>query len=406
LAQASNLGLFACAFARSLLSYLLSATMAPMKRPAAAAAAPAAKRHSAYNKQCDMIIDALMAAPELPEHTKQMLCAGLSHCLNIPKDERHGYQASIIEWTQATLESVKAAAAASLQEAENKVAAASGEKEGRDAALKTCEDANAQKIEAVTAKETALSNANAALKAAKKALSTAEHEQTRGDKDLAEAESDKEKLQYAKDGPFTKMKTDALEGGDLSLFCTVAKKLGGDIGMDSSMAHTLNKVFSSKPEERGSFDKLLAGELDAELDKQIGALVNTMKTGEQAKQQRAAQVQAAKAALEAAEAADSQAKEGLHTAKTEHDESVTALKEAKKNVQSYGSDMKDVHADFAHEQKAAAALEKGALAAFAELKEYDGKPKEVEVPPAEEAVDAAPADAPADAAAPAAAEVA
>jgi len=354
--------------------------MAPLKRPAAAAAtAPAPKKPAtavqlaAQAKKCDMVCDAVMMAEDLPLTTRQLLCAGLPETAKVLKGERHPFQIQLVDWVDAALKAVEAAAKQRLEAAEGKVAKASAEKEARAAAEASAKAELDGKVEAAKAKAAALSEANRAHVQAKEALSKAEETKSEGDASLIVQAEEKSKLDTALDDVFAKLKVGGVDRAELDELLLAVGELAEALRIDQAMLTSLPAALGKSPEDRGTFDNLVVEQFESLLREKIAALDAALKDAEPAKQERVAKVEAAKAAVDACMNTVTACQDEAVKASEEKHAAEETTKVAAKAFKSLGAEIKAAEAALEAEKKYWNRFEHGALAAFQELKELDSQ---------------------------------
>eukprot|EP00928_Gymnodinium_smaydae_P047295 TRINITY_DN31557_c0_g1_i1.p1 TRINITY_DN31557_c0_g1~~TRINITY_DN31557_c0_g1_i1.p1 ORF type:complete len:516 (+),score=193.07 TRINITY_DN31557_c0_g1_i1:55-1602(+) len=349
--------------------------MAPMKRPAAAAAAGSAKRQAtgaAVSKRCEPIAEALGHAEELPAGTRQMLRDALPSTLGVPADQRQQFQTQVITWIEQALAGVRKAAEEDKAAADSALQGVEGEKATRDERLAAALATQAEKLQVAADKKQTEKDVAAALKSAKSALADAEKAQKTAEEVAAAHEAKKNNLtSLLETFAVTKDSAD-LAPATRQQNVKAIVKLGGDFKLDPSMLKSLPGTLNKSLEERGVFDKLVLDQFTEEHQKCIASVEGAIAEGARAKEASAAAVDAAKSAVEAAAAADAKAKEDLKEAMDAASEADNAVKEAQKSVKDFASDLKNAQHDAQAKAKSLEHLQKGALANLAELKEFDG----------------------------------
>merc|ERR1740129_610836 len=147
-------------------------------------------------------------------------------------------------------------------------------------------------------------------------------------------------------------------------------KVGKELGLEASLLASLQNALVKAPASRGSFDTLVLEQAEGEIDKCKAALAGTLESGEPAKNERAAKVEAASAQLAEAAEAERSCKAALEAAKSEQKEAEAAQKAAAKAVKEFGPKMKEVAAGFEASKASLEDLKEGPLKAFAELLAY------------------------------------
>eukprot|EP00933_Yihiella_yeosuensis_P050198 TRINITY_DN47966_c0_g1_i1.p1 TRINITY_DN47966_c0_g1~~TRINITY_DN47966_c0_g1_i1.p1 ORF type:complete len:361 (-),score=161.10 TRINITY_DN47966_c0_g1_i1:221-1303(-) len=356
-----------------------------MKRSAPAAKDAGAKKQKVA--KMSKVAKVVKGAETYPQAVRAMLVENLELTLGLAKEERHQFQERIVQMLGEVLTSVQTGLEGKVAEAEGKVAAAEVEKGNREAAATAATATVTEKNEAVAQASTALSDATASVKQATKALKDAQAEQKQGDKDLESAEKKKNQLSDAFANSFTPLKNGEAEGvsGRVSTLAKISQEFGFDAALSTSLPSALGKAAA----ERGSFDNLVIGQVEAELQKHIESLTVQLAEGEPGKQERAAKVAAAEATLTACKATE-EAAQGTQAA------SQAALKEAEadskakaKLLKQAAPELKQANAELSSLKEELKDLMEGAVAEFKESAERSNKVPDPEPVAPEEATSAA-----------------
>lgn len=358
--------------------------MAPIKRPAAATKEAASKKqNSGVSKKLAAVGKVINGAEGYPSAVLSMLGQHLELTLGVHKEDRHEFQERVVKMIDDVLTSQKVSIEAKIAGAEAKVAEADGEKTKREGDVQASTEAVAQKNEALTAATEAAADADAKLKEAHKNSAAAKSKQEAGDALLLAAAGSKEKIESVLRTSFEPLKTGALEPATIKEAVATIAKVGKECHFDASLLTSLPSALGKVPEARGSFDTVVLGQVEEQLQKQIELLTEQLASGEQGRQERAAEVAQADASLETAKATDESAKAGLKEAKTALKDAEEALKIANKSLKQFGPEMKQVKAELEQLKEQLKELENGALADFKELAERSIHPPAVAVEVAE-----------------------
>jgi len=367
-----------------------------MKRPSAAGTDLAASKKRkttggvGVSRKIASVVKVLKSAETCPKSVSAMLVASnLDLSLGACKEERHEFQARVVEMVSEVLSSVAAGLQASIQAAEEKVAAADGEKSSREAAVQGATASLAVKTEGAAAAKVSLHDAAAKHKAAAEALAAATAEQKTADAPLEVAEDKKERLQSALTSCFAPLKEGTSESAKEAV-ATVAK-IGKDFAFDAALLTSLPSALGKELSERGSFDTLVIEQVETELQKQLALYAGQVSEGASGKADRALKVAEASAEMNASAETEKMLKETLKEAEKEVKAAEDALKQANKNFKQFGPEMKTVQSELGEATAALEELKDGALADFKELAERSiHPPVVVEEPVVEEPVAAVP----------------
>jgi len=363
-----------------------------MKRPAAASAGAPAKKPAG---RVASVAAALKRSENFSEEVKAMLAACLSECLQVPKEKRHAYQVTVLNMVGEVLADVESGIKKEIEAAETRVAGAATTKVEREAAQVATQGEADTAAASLETKKTASSDAVVAVKAAKTALSEAEHEQKQGDADYAAAAGKKEALELGITLHYIPLKEGTATPADAKKSIAALKKLGETYDLGSVLV-AVPSALTKAPDTRGDFDHLVLAEFDKLIETKLGELVATLAVGEPAVQELTAKVEAAKTALTTAEELDKACKEAVKEAKETKKNTATALTESIKSVERFLPELMEIGAGLDTTKASLESLQLGPLQDFRDLLEYTLiLPPEPEAP-AEEVPPAAEVPAPAE----------
>jgi chromosome segregation ATPase len=322
-----------------------------------------------------------MEAEGLPADVRKMLCADLKNTLGAPKAERHQFQERVIAWIGDALKSVETTAKKELEAVEAEVNDQEAEKARRVTVQEEATSALNEKRESEKAKEASVKDASAVLKAKKSELKEAEKEQKEGNKQLDATQAVKEKLSTSMTDCFLKLNTEGALAEDAEARMSTLLGIAQEYDFDKSMVASLRSCLLKATDTRGEFDNMVVNAFQEQLQKRIATVEGTLETGAAEKVTRDAKVEAASAAVAAAEGADASAKGELEKARQEVKDAEATHKDAAQSAKQFASDMKAKIDEVNTARKRVMRLEKGPLAAFAELENLGVPPPE---PPAPE----------------------
>lgn len=353
-----------------------------IKRASTTAAAGVVKKQRSVLKQCGEIEAACLGADNFPEKVRQMVGGNLTHCLGVPKEDRHPYQGKVIEMAGDLLTSVQAGFQKRIADADARLGSASAEKASREEAHAAAAAVVTTKAEAVAEAKVAAEESGQATKAAKAALSVTETAQVEGDKELVKALKKKTKIETVFNETYMRLKEGGLDTDVQFSAISAAIAFCQEVQFDESMLTSLPSALAKEPADRGTFDAMVWQQLEDEFTKRIQGLQETIASGEPAKAERASKVDAAIGAVESAikhaascKASHDESKAELAKAKADHKDAASA-------VSQFGHEMKQVEQDLASVRSDLASFTDGALASYEELLKYT---KELPVPDAESA---------------------
>jgi len=363
-----------------------------MKRPAAAAKGPMAKKPATAKSMAagkvKTVVDAVTKAEGFPDSTLRMLAGTVAGSLGVAKEERHHFQVQVCTMVGEVLASVEAAAKAAITEAETKATELAGSKSTLEAKAEAAAAELTAKSGAADGAKAAVAEAATALKAAKAALATAETDEKASAAELDALTAKKTLLESALAEAFAPLKEGTKE--DVKAGVSTIGKLGKEFAFDHSLMASLPSALSKAPADRGSFDSMVIGQVEGEIGKKIVELTGTLAGGEPAKAAAAEKVAAATAELTAATEKDTASKAALEAAKAAAKEAEAASKAATKELKDFEPANKKAAKELESLTGALTDLTAGPLAAYAELLELSNVPPPEPEP--EEPAEPAPAE--------------
>jgi len=234
-----------------------SAKAAKLQAEKEAAALEAAR--AAFGEECDSVVAFLMEAESkgnLSTPCREMLQVATPLALHTPQEERHPYQASIVETIAGLFSSAEVEANEAVAAAEAEVAKHADSKSVVDASLQGAEAVAATKTEAKTAKSAAFTAAGKAVEAAKTALKEEQAKAEAIAQALQTIQADKEEYEKAMEELWAPLKACSFAGKDwrkrdkaIAQMMDLFKKLD----IEQSLAESIPIAFKTKVEARGAF---------------------------------------------------------------------------------------------------------------------------------------------------------
>jgi len=270
----------------------------------------------------------------------------------------------------------------SIAEASAEVASADTRKASLEAACQACEKTLEDKKAVVSSKKEAFDASTAAKKAGAVALKEAEKDEKAGNKELDEAAGKKGELDTFRSITYKELtENTATKAGTNAL-----AKLGKNFTYDGELIKALTSAFAKATDTRGTFDKLVVSQFEEQMDKTAAGLSATLAQGEPGKQERAAKVASAKSSLEVSLVADDACSSALVDAKTAETEAQQGLDSAKKELAAFAPGLEKTCARFDGLKAGLTEFSENAMANFKELEVREVPPPEEETPAAAEAV--------------------
>eukprot|EP00933_Yihiella_yeosuensis_P079927 TRINITY_DN93345_c0_g1_i1.p1 TRINITY_DN93345_c0_g1~~TRINITY_DN93345_c0_g1_i1.p1 ORF type:complete len:358 (+),score=133.67 TRINITY_DN93345_c0_g1_i1:65-1138(+) len=340
-----------------------------MKRPAAASSAPAKRgKTDVPSAKLNSVKRVVKGADAFPSSVRTMVCQDMALTLGLRKEERHAFQERVVQMIGEILTSVETGIQAKIAAAEAEVADADRDNRQRQTQAEAAFTAVDEKVGGTKGAQTRLTEEQNSLKGATKALSAAKAEQKTGDAPVVAAAANKEKLEKG-DSLVNSLKEGTLEGKAVKEAVTLIAKLAKEFSFDSALLTSIPSALSKALAERGSFDLLVIDQVKGEFAKNLSLVSAELTEGEAGKQERAAKVTAAEAALELCTKSEADAKAALDEASKAQKEAEDTKKAADKALKQFGPQMKAVQAKLDDLKTELKELQEGALAEFKELSE-------------------------------------
>eukprot|EP00428_Durinskia_dybowskii_P087625 CAMPEP_0170446922 /NCGR_PEP_ID=MMETSP0117_2-20130122/49877_1 /TAXON_ID=400756 /ORGANISM="Durinskia baltica, Strain CSIRO CS-38" /LENGTH=487 /DNA_ID=CAMNT_0010707945 /DNA_START=50 /DNA_END=1511 /DNA_ORIENTATION=- len=188
-----------------------------------------------------------------------MLAKGLHHSLNVPAEERHSMQATVLEHVKEVLaDAASGSKVRRTRAAEAKVAEAAALGETQEAKLNTAIEAAKASERIVEDCRQACADQEAAIKSLKQQLSAAYAKQKELDRERTMHQKQKDKLFDIKDNHFQVLVdgTSATEKEAKKLCDKLVKEME-KLGTEESLVDSVPAVLLKKASERGGFDDMV-----------------------------------------------------------------------------------------------------------------------------------------------------
>lgn len=359
-----------------------------MVKRSSTGAAPAAK--------CRKIADAISGS-SLPEGVRGMLGGMLGQALGTYKEERHAYQNSVVDMVAEALSVVEKDMVQEVGNTQAKVDGAEGDKTARQQAKVAAEAALEAAKEVVPGKKTAVTEAREAEQKARAQLGEAEATEKSGNKEAKATEAQRTQLNdtvYYAYEPLKQCTAGPKSKTLLNQLVSLVKKFK----FDDHMVASIPQALKTEPAKRSEFDKVVLKSFEDSLAAKVADLTKTIDDAQPAMAERAAAVEAAKAAVTGAEGITTASEQALADAQAAVKSAEGELKAAIKAVTNYWPDVEKAANHLDKSKAQLASFREEALVYFAELKDLAPPPPEpepvVEAAPAEPAAaEAAPVEA-------------
>lgn len=351
-------------------------------------------------KKCKKIAASIRTADSLPQPVRKIISDRLVHVFGTYKEERHPFQKTVSELVGKTLETTQANLQAAINQARERKATDETEAGNLAAANDAAQAASDAANQAMASAKAACADSHNALKDAKTHLQDLETAVKTAEADATTTAAKKEKLEALVKEFFTPVKQGTLDKGLNKSAAWVGKHLGKEFSasLEHEFVTCVVRTFSKAASAWGTFDHIIDKELDVALKNIVDGLASELVAMEAAKGKRAADVEAAAAAIttatenaKAAEEVNTNATNAAKDAKAAAKAAAAAAKAHQKHTEKAADALE-------HAEHALAAFQQGALAAFTDAEAHTAPPPPPAPEPEAAAVDAAMAPAPAPAA--------
>mmetsp|Transcript_64141 Transcript_64141/g.185953 ORF Transcript_64141/g.185953 Transcript_64141/m.185953 type:complete len:398 (+) Transcript_64141:64-1257(+) len=247
-----------------------------------------------------------------------MLAKGLHHSLNVPAEERHSMQATVLEHVKEVLADAASGSKVRTRAAEAKVAEAAALGETQEAKLNTAIEAAKASERIVEDCRQACADQEAAIKSLKQQLSAAYAKQKELDRERTMHQKQKDKLFDIKDNHFQVLVdgTSATEKEAKKLCDKLVKEME-KLGTEESLVDSVPAVLLKKASERGGFDDMVISTFRDSLTARLAAIESVLEANAAREKELQEECERHKAAIEASQAAAGRASETLVQAESE-----------------------------------------------------------------------------------------
>mmetsp|Transcript_49775 Transcript_49775/g.115521 ORF Transcript_49775/g.115521 Transcript_49775/m.115521 type:complete len:428 (+) Transcript_49775:52-1335(+) len=368
-----------------------------LKRPAgrsavgSSATPRAAKRPAVEDPivaKCMLVASALEKAEDVPRAARTMLQGMVVTALSVPVEERHRFQATVVEMIGEAFRTLEEGLVAAVAELQSKVDGCGEDKVAREAALVAAEQDLAGLKEASNKQQAALQVEQAALTVAQKELAAAEKVQKQGDARFQEAAERLEKLEGGRTSLLEPVRGGSVSSEGIQEFTNFCD----DVNFDRALVQALPLVLKKEPDQRFGFDLVVLDLLEAEFKEVLDKLQTEVQEGAPAKEKRAEAVAAASAAFEQATTRTAAADTAHATAVQALLDGQAALTAAQTAVKQFFPDAKALMDSYDERKAQLSEMRQGFLATFQELRDRSVAPLLAD--PEAEAANAEPAAAP------------
>lgn len=351
-----------------------------MKRPASATSGKAKKFAKVTASKCAQVSAALLKTETLPESCRNMLATMMKDSLAIYVEERHPFQAQLVQMAAEAMTGIKAKLEDDIAKAKSEVGSADETKAARAQAAEAATGELTKLTEAAESAQATFSADTAAQKAAKASSADAASAVTAKEIELATAAEKKAKLENTMKDVYEPLKTRVAVPAETKALAKVFR----EFGLEGSLLDSLLDCLKNEVDARQTFDRLVLTEVEKYMTDKIAEIGKTIAEGDSATAALASAKAAAEKNLEDAVAKLAASKEALAAAEVAKVEGKAALTAAKSAVDSFEKDMEVAKKTLAQAEKAFALFVEGPTQAFQDLKDLAPPPPTPEPAPEEE----------------------
>jgi len=295
-----------------------------------------------FLEELSPVLALLDEAPEADDSCCEMLKAMAPHALRACKEERHAYQATMVDVLQKVLTGVKAEREETAAAAQKLLADAEAQQETSSGTFADATEKAEQQKKQKDAKDTTQLDLEAALTAASATLGQEEEREKSLEGEQAKILEEKDECQKFMSEKWELLKTGTFAGKEWrernKTIDTTLQVLSA-MGLDVSLRAALPTALKTKPSERGKFASKAVEFAEVVMNRHLNSLGNTIANFDQEAVSRAqatasAQeaVKFAETALEEGRAAAKAAQESLEEAMQNQADAEAAMKAAPKVV--------------------------------------------------------------------------
>jgi len=317
-----------------------------------------------------VVADALLAADAeiLPASAAAMLAPLAEVSLSKPQSTRHEFETKVVDMVEEALRNIKEQRERTLEETKAKVDGVFDDKAARQESCERAKAALRDLEAAVPPRKVALAQATAARDSCLEALAAAQRVQREEDKDFVAIEAQRAEVQQAVESlAELKIKSDDSKQSKLAVKAVLDACKACSV--DPTLKDPATQVLRKDPGMRSDFDKVVIQQLEHTFTRLIAGFDEPLAAAAPARDERAAAVQAAQKAAEAAEQDVATRGEELCAAQAAAKAGASAVKAAHKVVDNWLKDSKVLMDGFDQLCAQVASLTSGPLLAFEELKD-------------------------------------
>lgn len=312
----------------------------------------------------------IQQAEECSDRVKKMLCASLTATIGTPAAERHPFNARFVTMIEQVLQGENARLQRDIAAKDATFGELSPAKATREAALDQAKAHATEQNEALIAAKQAVTDANAAVKAATAEVKTSKKAQHDGDAYLEDIAGKKSALEEVVRDSLKPIVDGTTEEEARAATAKVVVDTGKSYGFDSSLMNTAATLLEKPASERGAFDMTCLQQVQDAFASQIGTLDGELAAGAAGKAERAAAVEHAEAAKQAAENSQSDLKGKAAAAQEAKSAADAAAKAAAKSLADFMPDLKAAGDALDSAKSDLQSFIDGSEAAFNELKQF------------------------------------
>jgi hypothetical protein len=300
-----------------------------------------------------------------------MLCASLSVTVGTPTADRHPFNARFVTMIEEVLQGEHVRLQKDVEAKEAAFTELSPAKVTREAALEQAKAHASEQNAALAAAKQAVAEANAALKAAVAEVKASKKAQHDGDAELDAVTAKKSALEDVVRDSLAPIVDGTADEDTRAAKAKAVVGMGKSYGFDSSLMNTASTLLEKAASERGAFDATCLQQVQDAFASQIGIFDGELAAGAPGKAERAAAVEQAEAAKQAAESTQTDLKAKAASAQEEKTAADADVRAAAKSLADFMPDLKASGDSLDSAKADLQSFIDGSEAAFNELKQFE-----------------------------------
>lgn len=254
-----------------------------------------------WDAMCQDVVKALQMA-EVEDDVRKMFMAMVPDSIGTPKDERHGYQAEVVDMMERLLKRVESRLTDRVAERQTELDGVMSEKSSLQRAHDVAQGELNAKLGEVEERRRVQSGRKSECDELAAALSKAQEAQQAAAAAVLDAAQLRERCEAAIAGPLAALQLGSWDSlAQAKAYIDELVRLGRDCDFDRSLITGFPLAAEKLPEERGTFDIMIMQQCEVQLQKTADDDAGLLPLREAAKADRAVEVANSEAALAVAQ---------------------------------------------------------------------------------------------------------